>query len=344
MSKTKTSATISRRNVIKTGAATAAVSTFFINGLAKADDPEFTLKLATAAPKGTPWHRHLKKYNKRVAEATNGRVKIKAYWGSALGDEASTAAATAKGTRIQAYGGTAGGLAKLVPELQGLEAPFLFPSLKAADKALDANYGLISDLLASRGFKLLFYSENGRRSIGLNKFVKSPGDLKGIKVRSQPTYIHIETWKALGASPVPLAVTEVRSNLQTGLVKGFANTPLYTFAGSWYQDISHFTLTKHSYQPGLVIVSKKVWDSMPSDVQKAMLGEPEKEAAYGRKKVRAIEPQLVANFTNAGIQVHKPSSGEIGSLKKATSGVIGKYEKKFGSKGKKLISAIKGAM
>ncbi len=159
MSKTKTSATISRRNVIKAGAATAAVSTFFINGLAKADDPEFVLKLATPAPKGTPWHRHLKKYNKRVAEATGGRVKIKAYWGSALGDEASTAAAVAKGTRIQAYGGTAGGLAKLVPELQGLELPFLFPDLKSADKALDANYGLISDLLASRGFKLLFFSE-----------------------------------------------------------------------------------------------------------------------------------------------------------------------------------------
>ena len=77
--------TPSRRSFLLSSSA--AATTFFIGGKALAADPEFVVKLGTTAPAGTPWEKALKSWKRRVKEATGGRVKVKAYWGGALGDE-----------------------------------------------------------------------------------------------------------------------------------------------------------------------------------------------------------------------------------------------------------------
>src|SRR5690606_30548062 len=185
------------------------------------------------------------------------------------------------------------------------------PTEKAADKVLDDVVREDLDaLLWERGYKLMFFSENGYRSIGSTFPVKSPADLKGRKMRSQQSDVHLNTWKAIGASPVPIAVTEVLSGLQTGVVDGFDNTPLFAFAASWYQAISHFTLTKHIYQPGIVVLSRKFWEELPPDLQTIVMGNPADLAKKGRRGVRAIGPMLEQNFVGAGITLSKLSDAE----------------------------------
>lgn len=322
----------------------AAAASFFIGGRARAADPEFVIKLGTTAPAGTPWEKALKSWKRRVKEATGGRVKVKAYWGGALGDEQTIADRVSRGS-VQVYGGSAGGLANKVPELEGIELPYLFPTLKAADKALDSGYDFIDGLLNRRGYKLLFYSENGRRNIGLQGgFVKSAADLKGKKIRSQQTDVHLDTWRGLGASPVPMPVTEVLSSLQTGVVQGFDNTLVFTFAASWYQAIDHFTLTQHSYQPGIIAVSKKYWDGLPADIRTALLGDPAAEAKKHRRMVRAMEPVLVENFKTAGIAVHQSTAAEKQALAKATKSAHAKFRKKHSGDGSKMLAKFEAAM
>lgn len=341
--KSKKSLAPTRRQFVATSAA-AATTAFFLPRLARADDAEFTIKLGTTAPAGTPWEKALKRWRKRVKEATGGRVKIKAYWGAALGDELSVANRTARGS-VQCYGGSAGGLSQKVPELECLELPYLFPTMSKADKALDAIYNDVDALLNSRGLKMLFWSENGERSIGLKGgFVKSPSDLKGKKMRSQQTDAHLNMWRGMGASPVPMPVTEVLSGLQTGVVDGFDNTPLFTFAASWYQGIDHYTVTRHSYQPGVIVMNKDFWDSMPKDIQEALLGDHAAEAAYHRKKVRAMNPILINNFGAAGVKVHKSTDAERKAFANATRSAHGKFKKKQSGKGAKLLGKIEKAM
>lgn len=332
----------SRRSFLLSSSA--AATTFFIGGKALAADPEFVVKLGTTAPAGTPWEKALKSWKRRVKEATGGRVKVKAYWGGALGDEQTIADRVSRGG-VQVYGGSAGGLANKVPELEGIELPYLFPNLKAADKALDGAYDFIDGMLNRRGYKLLFYSENGRRSIGLKgSFVKSLSDLKGKKMRSQQTDAHLDTWRGLGASPVPMPVTEVLSSLQTGVVDGFDNTPLFTFAASWYQAIDHYTLTQHSYQPGIIAVNKEYWDGLPKDIQTALLGDPGAEARKHRKMVRAMEPVLVENFRTAGIAVHESTASEKKEFAKATKSAHAKFRKKHSGDGSKMLAKFQASM
>lgn len=328
-----------------TGTTVAASSLFFI-GRARAEDPEpkYTIKLATVAGAGTPWEASLKQWRKRVKEATGGQVKIKPYWGGALGDEQTTADRVADGA-IQAYGGTGGGLTRRVPELEMMELPYLFPSLKKADEALDFLYPEIDKLLQKRGYKLLFYSENGWRSIGLKGgFVKSIADLKGKKMRSQQTDVYLDIWKALGASPQAMPVTEVMSALTTGACDGFDNTPLFSFVSSWYQAIDHFTVTEHSYQPGFVLMSKKYWDELPSDIQTGILGDYLSEGQKSRAAVRRIEPMLLKNFENAGIAVHKSTAEEKAAFKRATQGVAKLFEGRQKDAGKELLAKLKRAL
>ena len=320
-----------RRNFVVGSAA--AVTTFFIGRpKAHAEDAELVLKFATVAPDGTPWSAHTDRLKKRVKEGTEGRVRIKVYLGGALGDEDATASRCRKGG-IAGWAGTTAALASICPDLAALELPYLFPDLATADDILDNKiYGDIDAMLAKAGFKLLFFSENGHRSIGTNfGFVKSVADLKGKKMRSQKHDVHQNTWRALGASPEPIAVTDVMTALQTGVVDGFDNTPLFTFAASWFQAITHFTLTEHSYQPAVAVMHLDTWNGLPADVQALIASDIKTESAWGRKQVRKIGPGLISNFGAAGIAVHTPSTTELQAFAQATLPTHKKFTDKYGS-------------
>jgi TRAP-type C4-dicarboxylate transport system substrate-binding protein len=336
-------ATVTRRAFV--GGTAAAASTFLVPRFGRGAEPQYVLKAATVAPAGTPWAKQLGQVKKRVQEASGGRIKFKAYLGGALGDEISTAEATKRG-HIQLFGGTAGALASAVPELDAIELPYLFPNHTKADQVLDnAIRSDLEALLWDRGYKLIFLTENGWRSIGTNYgFVHGPADLKGKKMRSQESDVHVNTWRALGASPVPMAVTEVLSALQTGVVSGFDNTPLFAFAASWYQGITHFTLTRHIYQPGIVVLSRKFYESLPKDLKTIVEGDMAADSKEGRSGVRAIAPMLVQNFVNAGINVHQLTASERSSFAAATRKVHGQFERKTSRAGKALLRKIKAAL
>jgi tripartite ATP-independent transporter DctP family solute receptor len=310
----------------------------------RAADAPITLKLATIAPEGTPWAEQVSQYKSQVEAAAKGRLRIKPFLGGALGDENQTVAECRRGA-IHLWGGTTGALATSVPEISVLELPCLFRGPEEADQVLDKVLGEeLKQRLAARGFVLLFWSENGFRSFGTKWGpVRGPGDLKGHKMRSQESLVHLETYRALGALPQPIAVTEVLPALQTGVVDGFDNTPLYTFAASWHLAIKHFTLTEHVYQPGVVLASKREFDRLPAELQTALTADLQNLTAQGRASVREMNPLLMQNFTSAKIPVYKPSAAEQTAFARATRPVYDKYARAVPA-AKPLLAQIQKAL
>ncbi len=268
----------------------------------------YEIRFATIAPDGTPWSDQLKEMKKRVEKEGNGRIKFVVYTSGQLGGEIETLRSLQRG-RIQAWGGSVGAVTAIVPELQLLELPYLFLNEKETDYILDnVVFKPYSDILAMKGFILHSWNENGWRHFATKKKpIFNPSDLKGLKIRSQESQIHIEMWKAFGASPVPISIPEVMSALQTGLVDGFDNSTLFTSATGWYQSIDHFVLSAHMYQPGLIIYNKKYFDSLPQDIQKILLGDQKYEAQLGRKGVREIEPEIIKILEKDKVKVYKMS-------------------------------------
>lgn len=303
--------------------------------------PEHVIKFATVAPDGTPWSKQIARMKALFKKHAKGRVKVKAYTGFSKGGEKSLVRRCIQGS-LQMCGVTIGAVATVVNDLNVIELPYLFKDSEEADRILDGPaLPLITQILAAKGLVFWGWSENGWRGFGTKKRpIIKPADLKGMKLRSQESRVHVETFKALGANPVPIALPEVLGALQTGVVDGYDNTPLYLFAASWYQQTKFFTLTRHIYQPGVILFNKRFFDKLPADLQKELMRSGTEVTNYGRKLIRKINKPLIANMKSAGIKVIEPTPAQVALFAKATRKVHKSYRRRLSAKGRKLLDAI----
>jgi len=277
------------------------------------EEPEHLIKFATIIPDETPWAKQLRKIKQRVEKESKGRIKTKIYLGGALGDEVKMVRDLRRG-RIQAFGGTSAAVAEAtgIPELQALELPYLFDSLEEAEYILDhVVFEDFQKILNKKGFYLAYWHENGWRNFATKTVeIHKPSDFRKLKMRSQESSIHLAMWRALGAQAEPEPTTEVMVSLMDGIVDGFDMSPVFTIYYGWYQEINHYTVSQHIYQPGLIIYSLKFYKSLPKDLQKVLIGDPKKEMAWGRKAIREMNESLLKKFHKKGIMVNRLTEEE----------------------------------
>ncbi len=314
--------------------------------LIAADQPvmaaEFTLKLATVAPDGTPWAQHLTAIKKRVEKESGGRIKMKVFLGGTLGGEVETVRALRRG-RLQGWGGSTAALAEGagIAQLQLMELPFLFESFAEADHILnEVVHEDFKKLMADKGFVFGFWHENGWRNFATKEPLTNLAGLQGMKMRSQESPVHLAMYKALGVQAESIPVPEVLGALQTGMVDGFDNTPLFSAATGWYEGIKYYTVSQHIYQPAVIIYSKKFIDSLPEDLQKVVLGDWRAETSHGRKIVRTMREDLLQNFRDARITVADMPAAERKIFIDKTRGVHAEFE---GEIGKALLKKVYAA-
>ena len=305
--------------------------------------PEFVIKFATVAPDGTPWAIHLKEIKKRINKDSKGRIKMKLFLGGTLGGEVETIRDLRRG-RIQGWGGSTAAVAEgaRIPELQLMELPFLFESFEEADHILDeVVHKDFVDILGKKGFVLWFWHENGWRNFATKaKEVHTLADLRGMKMRSQESPVHLAMYKALGAQAESIPVPEVLGALQTGMVDGFDNTPLFSAATGWYEGVKFYTISQHIYQPAAILWGKKFIDKLPDDLKKLVLNEGHAEAVKGRASVRAMRGELLQNFRESKIKVYEMTAAERKAFMDATRKVHKEFEPKVG---KKLLKKVYAA-
>jgi len=318
-----------------------------IVGPAIAEEPEFVMEVGSTAPAGSPWAAELKRYKKVVEERTGGRLKVKLRLGR--GNERSMTRRVQMGS-MQAVAGSIGGMSSIVREVNVIEAPYLFDGYAAADKALDSKEVTeqFRQLLVKRELVFGIWAENGYRSYFSRMKIRKPADMKGVRFRSQESLAHVETYQAFGASPVPIDVGNTLTSVQTRIVDGFDNTPLFATAGSWYQGLDegerNLFLSRHCYQPAALVYSKKWFDTLPKDVQSALTVVDQELVEWGRKQVRIMEPVLLKNLERYGYDVYEPSAKELAAFKEVQKDVPDQIAKETGPAGVALLKAIRATM
>jgi tripartite ATP-independent transporter DctP family solute receptor len=306
---------------------------------------EHVLKLATLAPKGTPWSKLLTKFQKNVQKASQGRIKVKLYLGGTMGDENETVRMASRG-RIQAVGASTGAVASLIPELSALEIPFIFRNAKEADYVIDKKLNApMETLFRERGLVLGFWSENGFRHFGAkDAAIRMPGDLKGKKMRSQESFVHLQMWKALDAAPQAIPTPEVLTALKTGAVDGFDQALLYAIAAGWHNSIKHLTISGHIYQPAVITYNKDWFDALPPDLQQVLLEEGQKIVREGRDAIRKLNPELLEIVKSSGVAVHTLSKSERDAFEKSTSDVRAQFRKQQGKKAAEILDLVEAGV
>ena len=309
-----------------------------------AEEGEYTLELGSVVPPGSPWALQLKEVKKYIEKETDGRVKVKLRLGRS--NERSLTRRVASGS-MQAFAGSVGGLSSIVREVNVIEAPYVFDTVEDADKALDDPEVLaqVRKILEKRNLVFALWGENGFRSYFSRRPIRKPEDMEGVRFRSQEAVAHVEAYRAIGASPVTIDVANTMTSLQTGVVDGFDNTPLFAMATTWYQGLDdeerNLFLSKHSYQPGIVVYSKKWFDTLPKDIQKVLTTIPYELTTWGREQVRKMDPVLVKNLKRYGYDVHEPTAEERAAFKAKEKGVPEKIAKETGPSGQALLKAVR---
>jgi tripartite ATP-independent transporter DctP family solute receptor len=274
-----------------------------------------TLKIATVAPEGTPWADGLTRLKAQVEKDAPGRMVVRPFLGGVLGDENESVQACQRG-QIQGVGASTGALASIVPELAVLELPYLFRSEAEADYVLDkVILTSVEKAFRDRGLVLAFWSENGYRAFGSSWGpVKTPADLVGHKMRSQEHKLHLQMYRSFGASPQPIPVTEVLTSMQTGVIDGWDNTPLFAFAAQWTSATKYISLTNHIYQPAAIAYNEAWFDAQPKDLQAILMKARTGLAPQMRQEIRALNPILIQNLKDMKVSVYKPSATEMAAF------------------------------
>ena len=232
---------------------------------------EYTIKVGHTLQEDTPSHKAFQVFEEEVEKNSNGRIAVELYPNSSLGSERVMFEACQMGTLEVAYG-TTSVLANFDTNLQVLDLPFLFTDEAHARKALTGELGEAAAAnLGDIGLMNLTYMENGIRHMMNNKHpINTPDDVKGLKMRTMENTVHMRAFELMGASPTPMAFTELFTALQQGTVDG-NEQPIFLTMTSRFEEVQKYlSLTGHFYTAGIATINKNFFESLPEDLQKVV--------------------------------------------------------------------------
>jgi len=296
-------------------------------------------KLSTVLGEAFPWGWGAKRWADLVAEKTEGRIKIKVYPGTSLvsGDQTKEFTALRQGIIDMAVGSTIN-WSPQVRELNLFALPFLMPDHKAIDALTQGRVGTkVFELLAERDVVPLAWGENGFREVSNSqKPIRTPEDLKGMKMRVVGSPLFLATFNALGANPTQMSWADAQPAMATGAVDGQEN-PLAVFNAAKLHTVGqkHLTLWGYVADPLIFVVNEKVWKSWtPADqqaVREAALQAGEEEIARARAGISADDDSLLKAIAANGVEVVSLTDAERDAFRQATAGVYKEWSEKIGT-------------
>lgn len=292
---------------------------------------EYVIRVGHTLQESTPSHEmFVQAFKPYVEEKSNGRIKVEIYPNSALGGERQMVEACQLGTLEISYVTTAV-LANFDNQFKVFDLPFLFDDLSVARKALDGELGAkVAENLEKSELKFLCYAENGYRMVTNNKKpITQPEDLKGIKIRTMENSIHMRSFELLGASPTPMAFTELYTALQQGTVDGQENPLFLTETSKFYEVQKYLSLTGHVYAPGISVMSLSFWNSLPGDLQQIVM-EGMYEARDLQRDLLDIQNEEALTILKEKMQVNELTAEQKTKFQEATLPVYEEASKEIG--------------
>src|SRR6266550_735994 len=300
-----------------------------------------TLTLGHGAAVGNPRHEAAVAFANAVKQKSGGRIEVQVAPSAQLGDDAAMITALRSGT-LDMSANSQGATATIVPEYGAFGMPFLFTATDQAFKLLDGPLGKeLADASAAKGLIVLGYWDNGIRHLSNNKRpVLTPGDMKGLKIRTPPDAVTIDIMTALGAETQQIKFAELYVALQQGVVDGQENPLVNVYASKLYEVQKYISLTAHKFEMNPFLMSKRTWDKL-SDADKKVIQEAAAEAtALQRKLSKEEDMKLAAELKAKGVRI---DAVDTAPFAKATEPVVAKWSAgPIGPYVTKVVKAARG--
>lgn len=277
-------------------------------------------------------------FKEEVEKATNGRIKIDIHPNGELGGDGELIEGIING-KVDMTVSSAGNFAVYATKLGISAMPFLFSDFEDAWAFMDGY--LITEVnktLEEFGVVVLSHFDNGFRCVTTTKRpVKSVADMKGLKIRTPPNQIVMETMAALGASPKPYAFNELKKALREGLFDSQENPIPVIYNSKLYEEQKYLSITNHSYDAMPLVIRKELWDMFSAGDKVIILTAAKKASELDRKLVKEQTASYVGKLKDAGMTIISP---DLKEFQAATSGVMDVFNAVYGEE---LLMKLKAA-
>jgi len=299
-------------------------------GTAQAN-PEFKLRFGSYAPEGDVIDRAAHHFKDSVARLTNGRAEVTVFRSNSLGSNREMIEMTKVGSLDFTVSGSTH-ISRFAPILVVASLPSLWKDRDTMLRIFDGEVGgRLNGLVARSGLSVLGWWETGFRHVTNNKRpIVKPDDIKGLKLRTLPSAVHVAYFRALGAIPTPMDWAEVMPALQQGVIDGQENPPSVVYPYRVFEFQKFYSLTSHVNEPNLLLMSAQVLAKLPKDVQDAIATAGREATEFQRKasadynanimgelkkvmSVNDVPADTIAHFGHVAQSVYEKAYGEIGA-------------------------------
>lgn len=329
-----------RRNGFVALAGTLALAMGF-GGSARA--AERTIRLSHITAKDSPWDKGAWRFAELVAKSTGGRIQVKVFPQSQLanGNQKAELEMLQSGVLDMTWDSPIILALFLDKRFDVFNLPWLYPSMDVANKVADGPMGeLAYKWLAEKGVVGLGIGVNGYRELTNSKRpVSSPDDLKGIKFRVAGSKLYLETFKLLGANALTMNFGEVFTALQQGVIDGQENPTAIIDSSRLYEVQKYLTLWHYSFDPLVLCINKKVFDSLSPADQKVIRAAAKEAVAYERALSAEEEKRLPEELKKKGMQVNTLTPAQIAAFRERVKPVYAMAQEYIGAENMKLMLA-----
>mgnify|MGYP000105963551 FL=1 len=269
------------------------------------------VKMATLAPEGTEWHGLLVELGQQWKEVTNGEVRLRIYPGGVVGDERDMI----RKMRIGQIHGAAisnEGMTEINPYFTTFYMPMMYQSYDEVDFVRERLSDELLNITEDNGFKILTMVDVGWAYWFSTEPIYTPDDLKNNKIFIWAgDYKSVQLYEKHGYQPVPLAMTDVLSGLQTGLITSLGFNPLYALAQQLFGIADNMLEMKWGNLTAAIIIDLKTWNKIKPEYQQSMLTVAKKIGNGFQEKNRYESDKSVEVMKKYGLKVNKPSPEQV---------------------------------
>lgn len=318
---------------MKTNLMAILATTTMLAGTAQASEVIF----AHGSNPGNPRYEAAEKWAELFAECTGGDHSVNVAGSATMGDDVEMLTSASAGV-IQVTANSQGAMSQIVPEIGLIGLPFLFEDLPVAWQVLDGEVGdLLDERAQGAGLKVLGFWDNGIRHVThTSKHVTEPADLAGMNIRTPPDQMTVDIFEALGASPAPLAWSELPTALQSGVFDGQENPLTNIYSANLHEITPYITLTGHKYESTPVVAGMVWWSGLDQETQDCAIEATAEAGEMQRNMSQEADETLKPKLEDEGAEL---AEADREAYIEATFSVYDKYATDYPD----LVSALREA-
>lgn len=336
---------ISRRTFARTATATAGGVAAFGILTRRGDAAEFEVKYANDNAAAHPMNVRLREAAEAIRKESGGRLDVQLFPNSQLGGDTDMLSQLRTGA-IQMFNLSGLILATYVPAAAINGVGFLFKDYDQVWSAMDGALGAYVRAVIGRAGLFAFDKmwDNGYRQVTSSTHpIVTPDDLKGFKIRVPVSPLYTSTFKALGASPTSINLSEVYSALQTKIVEGQENPLSLIELSKFYEVQRYVSYTNHIWDGYFTLANARAWAGLPKDLQEILSRNINAAALKEREDIRALNNSLEGALTQKGMVFNRTDTEKFRAALR-TAGFYAEWKQKFGAQAWAVLEKQVGAL